>query len=264
MPVHHHCVPCQHLEVSLNWSSDTASCPSQGCANQFVVSSSKVTSPFQFHRLKSFSQNWQKKPQTKNQFTLLKMQLLQVWVEKGKRCCVQGELQEEQREEDCLLPNSWNMDYTKRSKSISNLMVFTSDLHNQAPTQSRSHPSDSWLLKIPHGTICRPPHQVLLLTFWWWGLTQRELILSGLRHSQCAEKATANKICRTLWNRCAHLKMWRMKETIMSTVEEQPLPRWQVAIRRPAFTTSPAKTPFITWSQFTAAPDSLKTISDGF
>lgn len=92
---------------------------------------------------------------------------------------------------------------------------FQSDGAHICPTQSNFHAeqeSPEWQLpssQIHQDIVCRPPLQVLLLTFCWWGLTQRKLILSGLRHSQCEEKATENKVCRTVWSRYAHLKIWR-------------------------------------------------------
>lgn len=161
MPVHPHCIYRYHLTGTLILLSASA----KAVLTSLLSLPARYQVHFNFIGFKSFSQNWQKiPPQTKDYFTYHKMQSLQVWVkpavqqhratpqcngvvmEKGKRCCVQGELQDEQREEDCLIPNSWNMDYLERSNIVSNRMMFTSVLHNQTPMQSRRHPSDSCLL----------------------------------------------------------------------------------------------------------------------
>lgn len=141
---------------------------------------------FHFTGFKSFSQNWQKTPhQTKNQLTHHKMQSLQVWVKPGvqqhrltPRCngVVGGErekmlcpreLQEEQSKEDCLFPNSWNMDYTKHSKMVSNLMVFTSVLHSQTPMRAGvTRVTTAFFLNISgHCLQASSPSTTLYLSF---------------------------------------------------------------------------------------------------
>lgn len=157
------------------------------------------------------------------------------------------------------------MDFTNNSEIISNLMVFTSVLHNGTPMQSGSHPNGSCLLL----KYLRALFAGLLSKYYSW-LFVGEVWHKGSSSCQDWDIASVRKRLQKIRyaKQCgidnAHLKIRRMKETIMSTMEEQPLPKWQVAIRRQLSQPAQQKLPYITWSQFTAAPVSLKTISDGF